>query len=411
MGSKHVKQADMANLGGQRGSTPIRSIGVIALIGVSSVLAQPDVPTGPFLSCGTEPTGAAMNDTVASGVDADGYISLFDGETAKGWWQSCQTAHGGPAKWQVVPALKAIFSTENQGVGGVLMTNKKYLHYELVWDYWPSFNNDGGIFNRTPADGSCFQTVLDYITGASLGGTWGERNFGHRDFRPFSFGNNESSVTIPGNSAGEGSHWTTITQKLKAAGQRFDCATTGCVAADWPRLWDVDNWNQLRLQFYGGTSADQRVRMKFWFRKVGAVDWVPVSVDTTLMRNLPANYIGLQVHNGGRFNGAKGTWYRNIKYTPLTALGERIIQPTTRSLDGKKIRSDIKVGSNSLVGSLDQDHEIVIRDVQGNLVQTIHGKAGRFDYRLDPRANGWCSMQIKTKKGIEHRSFIRDVQN
>lgn len=387
-----------------------RNLVLATALAVGGAFAQPDIPPAPYLPCGTEPTGAGMNDTVASGVDKDGYISLFDGATTKGWWQGCQTGHGGPAKWKVVPEQKALFSTEaNGGVGGVLMTTKKYLHYELVWDYWPSFKNDGGIFNRTPPDGSCFQTVLDYLTGASLGGTWGERSFGHRDFRPFSFGATETQLTIPGNGAGEGSNWTTITQKLKAAGQKFDCPTSGCTAADWNKLWDMDNWNQLRLQFYGGTAADQRVRMKFWFRKVGATDWVPVSVDTTLMRVLPANYIGLQVHNGGRFNGEKGTWYRNIKYTPLTALGERIYTGSTRTLDGQA-KSDIRVGSNHMEGYLDLDHEITIKDVRGATVQTLHGKAGQFSYRLDPRANGWCAMQIKTKKGIENRTFVRDSQ-
>lgn len=387
-----------------------RNFALVMVMAAGAAFAQPDMPPAPYLGCATEPNAAGQNDTVAAGVDADGYIPLFDGKTIKGWWQSCQTGHGGPAKWKVVPELNAIFSTEADRVGGVLMTNKKYLHYELVWDYWPSFKNDGGIFNRTGPDGSCFQTVLDYLTGASLGGTWGERAFGHRDFRPFSFGSSETAITIPGNSAGEGSNWTQITQKLKAAGQKFDCPAAGCVQEDWNRLWDMNNWNQLRLQFYGGTAADQRVRMKFWFRKIGAPDWVPVSVDTSLMRVLPANYIGLQVHSGGRFNGDKGTWYRNIKYTPLTALGARIYTASTRTLEGK-IKSDIKVGSDNMVGSLDLDHEITIKDVRGVTIQTLRGKAGQFNYRLDPRANGWCAMQIKTKNGIENRTFVRDAQN
>ncbi|HLP39950.1 MAG TPA: family 16 glycoside hydrolase, partial [Fibrobacteria bacterium] len=341
--------------------TTIKAL-ALTVLAAGAGFSQPDSPPEPYLACGTEPKDAAMNDTVASGIDADGYISLFDGATTKGWWQSCQTGHGGPAKWKVVPELKAIFSDDRANVGGVLMTNKQYLHYELVWDYWPSFGNDGGLFNRTPADGSCFQTVLDYLTGASLGGTWGERNFGHRNHMPFKFGATETAITIPGDDKdGEPSNWTQITAKMRAAGQIFDCPMTGCTQADWNRLWDMDGWNQLRLQFYGGTAQDQRVRMKFWFRKVGATTWIPVSADTTLMRGLPANYIGLQVHTGNRFNGAKGTWYRNIKYTPLTPFGERIYTVNTRTLDGKP-KSDITIGSNTLVGTIEQDHVITITD-------------------------------------------------
>lgn len=375
----------------------------------NSVVAQPDPPPAPYLACGTEPAGAAMVDTVQSNPDAEGFYSLFDGATQKGWWQSCQTGHGGPAKWKIMPDLKAIFSTQDGNKGSLLMTNKKFLHYELVWDYWPDFGNDGGIFNRTNAGGRCFQTVLDYIGGAAIGGTWGEGGFTGRDFRPFSFGGNEKSITIPGNPNGEPSNWTMMTQKMKAAGQAFPCPNTGCTQTEWNSLWDFDGWNQLRLKFYGGTAADNRVRAKFWFRKVGATDWVPVAFDTTLTQVIAEGYIGLQVHGGGRFGGARGTWYRNIKWTPLNAKGERIITVGTRTPDGK-VHSDIQVGNHALMGKLDLDHEITLTDIRGVTVQTIKGKAGHFEYALAPRANGWLSMQIKTAKGIEHRTFMRDVQ-
>jgi hypothetical protein len=312
--------------------------GLAALIGMAAgaAFAQPNPPPAPYLACKQEPTGAAANDTVAAPADAEGFTSLFDGATDKGWWQSCGTNHNGPAKWKIVPEEKAIFSTQDGSKGGVLMTNKKFLHYELVWDYWPDFGNDGGIFNRTPANGRCFQTVLDYIGGASLGGTWGEGGFTSRDYRPFSFGNNERSITIPGNGQGEPSHWTTITQKLKAAGEDFPCPASGCTQADWQALWNFEGWNQLRLKFYGGETGNNRVRMKFWFRKSSTDKWVPVSQDTTLMQVIPENYIGLQVHGGGRFGGARGTWYRNIRWQPIDGkTGERIRPVPTRTLDGR----------------------------------------------------------------------------
>ena len=49
------------------------------------------------------------------------------------------------------------------------MTKKKFNNYEFVFDFWPDFGNDGGVFNRTPANGNCFQTVLD-LHQAAVGG-------------------------------------------------------------------------------------------------------------------------------------------------------------------------------------------------------------------------------------------------
>lgn len=397
----------------QNFSVRIRPMTLVLAFGFMSGMlsAQPATPpAAPYLACGQEPTGAALNDTVVSTPDADGYYSLFDGSTAKGWWQSCVTAHRGPAKWKVVPELKAIFSSQNGQDGGVLMTNKKFVNYELVWEFWPTFGNDGGIFNRTPKEGKCFQTVLDYIHDASLGGTWGENQFGSRDFRPFKFNGNENTLVIPGNGEGEPSNWTLMTKKMKeTTDKNLPCPAAGCTQADWAKLWDVTNWNQCRLQFYGGTAADGRVRMKFWFRKMGAIEWVPVSYDTTLTKVIDPGFIGLQVHNGGRFTD-KGNWYRNIKWTPLTDKGVRIIEPTTSSLDGKKRFQDIKVGSYALVGTLGLDHEIVIRDIRGATMQTIKGKAGRFEYAFAPHVFGMMTMSIKTAKGTEYRAFTRDLQ-
>lgn len=395
----------------------IKGAALVTALAAVSAFAQPAaVPTSGFLACGAEPTGTP--DTIP-GIDAQGYLTLFDGSMnaantqPKGLWQSCGTAHSGPSKWKIVDVggTKTMFSTQDGNKGSVMMTNKKYLHYEVVLDYWPDFGNDGGIFNRTPANGRCFQTVLDYIGGAAIGGTWGENGFTGRDFRPFSFGGNEKAITIPGNSAGEPSNWTTMTQKMKARGEVVPCANaSGCTQADWNNLWDFDGWNNIRLRFYGGTGADTRVRMKFWFKKPTATDWVPVSQDTTLMQNIPENYIGFQVHGGGRFGGAGGTWYKNIKVTPLSATGERIWTASTRTLDGRVALSDIKVGDNNLVGKLDLDHEITLKDVRGRTIQTLKGKAGSFSYPFAAGASGWMAMDIKTAKGVEHRSIVRDLQ-
>jgi hypothetical protein len=392
-----------------KGFRPAARLAALVGMAAGSAFAQPEPPPAPYLACQQEPTGVAANDTVAAAADAEGFTSLFDGATQKGWWQSCQTGHGGPAKWKIVPEEKAIYSSQDGNKGSILMTNKKFLHYELVWDYWPDFGNDGGIFNRTPANGRCFQTVLDYIGGASLGGTWGEGGFTSRDYRPFSFAGNERSLTIPGNGQGEPSNWTTITQKMKSAGQQFDCPASGCTQADWQRLWDFEGWNQLRIKFYGGVTGNNRVRMKFWFRKVGATDWIPVSADTTLMQVLPENYIGLQVHGGGRFGGPRGTWYRNIKWQPIDgATGDRLRTVSSLTLDGR-VKSDIRATSHALVGEMDSDYRISIKDARGREVQVVNGSAGRFEHAFAPRANGWLTLEIKSAKGVERRSIIRDV--
>lgn len=398
----HRKESDMSAI-----PNLVRAL-ALATVAAGAAFAQPTPPPEPYAACGTEPTGAAT-DTVIAQRQPDGFISIFNGIDFTGWWQSCVTQHKGPAKWKVVPEEKGIFSTQDRTNGGVLMTKKKYLHYEIVFDYWPDFKNDGGLFNRTPANGRCFQTVLDYLSTGGFGGTWGENSFTSRDFRPFAFAGNENTISIPGKGSGEPGNWTLMTAKMKAAGEVFDCPTSGCTQADWNKLWDADGWNQLRVKFYGGTAANQRVRMKSWFRKSRTdAAWTPLSYDTTLMETIPEGYIGLQVHWGGRFSGLKGTWYRDIKIRRLSDVGIPLDSSGSVRVQDGKVMHDIVLANDALVGTLDSDYEIEVVNILGRTVQVLRGKAGPFEQRFLPHVNGKLILRIRTAKGVQVRSIVRD---
>jgi hypothetical protein len=385
------------------------------LAGVVSSLplwAQPTpAPTTGDAPCAAEPSGAAASDTVVSAADDSGFYSMFDGASFKGWWQSCQTGHSNGstqgAIFRIDAAQKAIYSTQRNGnIGGILMSAKKYTNYEIVFDLWPDYGNDGGLFNRTPPNGNCFQTVLDYIDGAAMGATWGEGGFTARDYRPFAFHGAENLITIPGNGAGDPSNWTVITSRLNPTS--FGCPASGCTQTEWQALWDMDGWNQIRIKFYGGSAAGTgNIHMKAYFRKVGAANWVPLSQDTTLSQIVPPNHIGLQVHGGGRFGGQKGTWYRNIKYRTLNDKGEP--PPVTSTFAAKKSNShfDITASSSALIGNLGADHEIIVKDMNGRTLETFSGHAGKFNYSFKSNVHGRLSLQVKTAAGVESMSVLR----
>lgn len=288
--------------------------------------SYPTVPSSASFTC-AEP--GSETDTVQAGMDSEGYHSIFDGSSLKGWWPDCKTGHSsGSASGAIIkvdPNSRALFMTQNGTAGGVLMTNKKWANYELVMDIWPKYGNDAGIFNRSTAGGVCFHTTMDYIGGAGVGGSWGEGGFTSRDYRPFGF-NDVQTIMIPGNGNGEMSNWTTITSKLNPTS--YGCAASGCVASDWQRLWNFDGWNEMKVAFYGASAAGTgNVHMKAWFRKSGVDTWVPLSQDTTLARVVPPGYIGIQVHGGGRFGGVPGNWYRNIKIREVDDFGVPLTLP------------------------------------------------------------------------------------
>lgn len=383
--------------------------------------AQPTpAPTTGDLAC-KEEADVVGTDTIATAIDNEGYLSLFDG-TFKGWFQSCKTGHtqnasqgGGIFRIGQADGKPAVYTTQRgSGNGGIMMTNKKYKNYEIVFETWPDYGNDAGLFNRTDIGGNCFQTVLDYIGGASVGGTWGEANFGSRDYRPWGY-NSENTLAIPGNGNGEMSNWTTITQKVKASTEpNIPCPTTGCTQADYLKLWDADGWNMLKIQFYGGSaSGTGNLHMKSWFKKPADKVWVPIIQDTTLAKVVPAGYIGIQVHGGGRFGAAKGTWYRGMKWRPLDDKGVPLPGYTPKPDAAKpapamrapnyKLTADASV----ITGTIDLDYAITVKDAAGRSLETFSGKAGAVSHAFSTETRGVLYLKIRTASGIHTARVVR----
>jgi hypothetical protein len=392
--------------------------GVLTGLSAIAVRAQPTpAPATGDLACKTEEQ-VDPADTVAGTPDAEGFLSLFDG-TFKGWFQSCRTGHSGFNTAQgaifrigTADGRPAIYSTERDLAGGVLMTNAKFGNYEIRFQIWPDYNNEGGVFNRTPVNGRCFRTNLSYINGAGMGGSWGEGGFTSRDFRPFAFTNREDAITIPGNLGGEKSNWTTITRKLKAATEpNLPCPDSGCTQADWLALWDRDGWNDFRVQFYGGTGPDAGIlKMKSWFKKPSSGNWVPLLQDTTLQQIVLDNHIGFMVYGSGRFAAPKGTWYRDIRWRPLDDNGIPLSRPVSASDRGPRGHAAARpftATAFGLSGISETDYSIQVTDAKGRLLEAFSGEAGAIDHAFATGARGLLFLKVRTSRGSEIRRIFR----
>lgn len=419
-----------------RFSTSLKSLAISGLLAAGAFAQPTPAPADGDLACsagGASPvdtTFAARQDTVVSTPDADGFLSLFDGKSFKGWWQNCRSTHSSGnaqgAIWRIDTARKAIYSTQRNGnIGGLLSTKKRYLHYEVVFETWAGFGNDAGFFHRNRVSGRCYQTVLDYLSGASFGGTWGEGGFPSRDHRPHSFNGNDTTLsfgTAPVN-------WTAYTANRIAAGENFPCASTGCVQADWRATWKpsshpTDGWNTVRIKFYGGTAKTgqsvttpgaDRVRMRSWYKsrndtasRVAAIQWIPIWGDSMAYTGAQVDSFGVpnpvafQVHGGGRFGAARGTWYRNIRIRELDSLGVPLpVVTSIKSGSARQARyTDLKLTSGLIGGSMDLAHEIVVTNLQGRVLRTYKGPAGTVQYAL-PSGNSLLLVRIKTARGTE----------
>jgi len=401
--------------------------------------------------CSVDTASAFLADTVTATPDANGFYPIFNGKDFTGWWQNCISTHStdktNGAIWRVDSVRKAIYAMSRNGSGGLLSTHKRYAHYELMFEWWPQYGNDGGVFNRYSITSSTNvasnQMVLDYLGASGILSYYSEANFpGGRNGRPWSY-NSATTGTIPGSGGSDGSqgapdlnNWTNQTKRpnlITGYGPAdLGCASTGCVMNDYNRLWNTNGWMQIRQIYYGGLSTTQpasvtspgdKIHEFTFFRKHYPLDdtllttpnlvgdtakWITVVQDSMVLTASQVNTyqkinpFAFQVHGGNRYvyasSGGKGSWYRDIKVRELDSLG----RPTfiASALRGtNKVNYDMKVVAGYLVGSMNLDHIVTVSDIKGRVLQEYVGFAGSNLKRALPARNELMFVRIKTSTG------------
>ena len=338
-------------------------------------------------------------DTVVSVPDSEGFYSLFNGTDLTGWWEDCQT-HTTDTKlggiWIVDPTQHLLYSREEGQNGDILVTNKIFDNYELILDVWPTFGDDGGVFNRVTASGSCFQSTIDYITGSSVGGSYNEKNWYKDNINddPYLFQGSPNNPSIPDD------FWTNQTKVLNPTS--FGCSALGCVSTDFVKIWDVDGWNQFRVKFYDGLAPGRSVHMKNYFRKLGVPNWVP-AYDKSIAQVTPPGPIGLQIHGSGRWKAGAYNIYRNIKIRPLDINGDPLIKTTSLKTNENKLASpNLKIVNGVLSGKLSESYSITISNARGQVFEKFNSSEGKFSHGLSSPCTGLLFLELKNNRGTYH---------
>jgi hypothetical protein len=228
---------------------------------------------------------------------SEGFTSLFDGQSLKGWQVSAKSGHSRKSgnqsggKWEVKDG--AIHGSQDQpGNGGLLLSEQLYGEVEVSVEMNNDYGPDSGLFLRSTPEGKCYQALVDYHQGGSLMGIYGEGLGGKPHLRFFSFGATPEQITL---------HPDRTPSPLPIKD-----------ATEWKNLWKPGQWNELRARITGGDKPT----MTTWINGVKIMEW------TETEARLPVKgHIGLQVHGGGKpedYND-KFVRYRNIRVKPLGA--------------------------------------------------------------------------------------------
>jgi hypothetical protein len=202
----------------------------------------------------------------------------FSSNINNGWTQR------GGAYWETKGDV--IIARQNNNQGGELISQQSFSDFEVVFDAWPDYSVDTGIYVRATDDGKGYQVTIDYQPGNPIGGIWlaGIGDTGEWDFEV----KNKNEI--------KESRWGD-TPKY------FDIDA-------WSYIWKENDWNQFRVRVEGNPP-----KITTWIN-----GWKVYDYQDTQER-LPSNgKIALQVHDGADdYTWEQGAVarFRNIKVYPL----------------------------------------------------------------------------------------------
>jgi hypothetical protein len=236
----------------------------------------------------------AMRTAHAAASPDDGFVTIFDGKTLKGWHVSAKSGHSAASqhrtggKW-VVQDGAIVGSQDIPGNGGLVITDEQYGDFEVVLEMNNDFGPDSGLFLRSTEDGRAYQAMIDYHSGGNLMGVYGEGLSGGINVKNFSFGETPEQITPEANAS----------------------SPLPVLPAAWKFFWRHGQWNELRARIVGGPTPT----ITTWINGVKVMEWTE-----TEKRHSATGGIALQVHGGG--DGTKQfVRYRNIRVKRLDKAG------------------------------------------------------------------------------------------
>lgn len=202
-----------------------------------------------FFSCGANQS---------SNTDIpEGYTSLFDGSTLKGWRKLTEYS-GEDGLWEVIDGAIA-GDQYPDGKGGLLVTEKKYSDYEVIAEVKADYPIDSGLFLRVQGNVLSYQVTIDYRPDGEVGAIY--------------------------------------------------CPGGGNFLKHFPegeKLWNKGEYNTVKARIEG-----QPPRIQVWLNDEQIMDYTDTKVDDKF-RVPETGYFGIQVHPGESWGEGKKVYFRKI---------------------------------------------------------------------------------------------------
>lgn len=209
-----------------------------------------------------------------------GFTPLFNGKDLSGWHVSKTSRHGHTPEFRAFGGM--IVGTQHTlGVGGLLLTDKKYRNFEMVFEAKADWGADSAVFFRTTEDGAAYQVTMDYLPGGSMGRVIAEGGI-------VGVGRPLGQENAPQGGAGAGG--------AAAAGGAARTPDKGM------SVWKPLDWNSVRIRVEGDTP-----HVMVWINGELVTDFTDQA--NRAIGQMTSGPLALQVH-GGPHRWQPGAFWR-----------------------------------------------------------------------------------------------------
>ena len=231
------------------------------------------------------------------------WIQIFDGKTLNGWHTNKEVIGKDTGGHWIVEdgTIAGEQDPPGSGIGGVLLTNRKFDDFEVTVDAKPDWGICSGFFVRCTEAGQAYQVMVDYHDSGNVGHVHGEHcgSFNNRPFLIDGVYDDKKKL---------------IGMKTKLSGLVVPEAYS-ISGANWVTIWKINDWNTIKVRVVGNPP-----RITTWINdsKISQFDGTTYDgpkYDRQYVSELlgARGSLGFQVHGGSGWpKGAKCRW-KNVK--------------------------------------------------------------------------------------------------